>query len=485
MSFGTGTGNGAPAILSITSASKSPLLSLLTAEDIQPGSPPSYQVCKTIYTYHPLGAKMAEAPIKLAQSQRREITIPGAPEKELIEAFDKTWKSLAGTGADPIIANAHALKRVYGLSSLMMGIEGQAHDQPIDLTDIHKKQIHFNVYDPLNTSGSLVLNQDPNSPDFLKPNRYIHVAGKPYHTSRGVIMMNGQPIYISFTDSAFGFVGRSVYQPALYPLKTYVLSMLADNAVIEKSALIIAKIKPPGSIIDKAAQFFMGLKREALKGAVTGNVVSIGHEDSVESINLTNLRDAAEFSRNNVLKNIATAADMPASLINQETLAEGFGEGSEDAKHIARFIDGIRIEAQPLYDFIDNIVMHIAWNPDFYKEIQAKYPDYENVPYQTAFMKWKNSFLAVWPNLLQEPDSKKIEVENTALKAAIAAYQVMVQQLDPENRASLAEWFANVINSKPLLFESHLELDPELIKSYTPPATAAYELENPPESGRD
>src|SRR5258708_24549448 len=81
-----------------TSQLSTPLVDILMAEAIQPGSSPSYQLCKTIWAYHPLGDKIAAGPINVAQSQERKITIPGGPEARLKEAFDNAWKRLGGDG---------------------------------------------------------------------------------------------------------------------------------------------------------------------------------------------------------------------------------------------------------------------------------------------------------------------------------------------------------------------------------------------------
>jgi hypothetical protein len=475
---------GDQAILGVGNAIPSALMNLLLVDNLQPGDSPSYQACKTIYTDHPLGGKMAESPVKLAQSQKRIIQIPGSPEKELKEAFDNTWNSIGGSGADLYIRNTLTLSRVYGIASLAIGEDDGETEKPLDIASLVKKKIFFNVLDPLNTAGSLILNQNPNSAEFLKPT-HIEVGSVRYHSSRTVIMMNEQPVYIQWTNSAFGFVGRSVYQRALYPLKSYVQSMITDNAITEKAAILVAKIKSPGSIIDQQSRSWFGFKRQAIKGAKTGNVISIGIDESIESIDLKNIRDAAEFARSDILKNIATAADMPASMINQETMAEGFGEGTEDAKNIARYIDGIRMDAAPLYNFFDAIVMRLAWNEEFYQELQRKYPEqYEDAPYETAFYQWKNAFIAEWPNLLTEPDSKKMEAEDVILKAAIGIYEVLSPTLDPVNRAAAAVWLADIVNDRKLLFSSHLQLDEELIAQYAPETVMA-EPENLPESSRD
>jgi hypothetical protein len=77
MSIGTGLG--------------SQLMELLNSEAICPGESPSYQLCKTIYAYHPLGAKMVDGPIRLAQSQERDISVPGSPESRVVDAFKQQW----------------------------------------------------------------------------------------------------------------------------------------------------------------------------------------------------------------------------------------------------------------------------------------------------------------------------------------------------------------------------------------------------------
>lgn len=466
--------DGGAATIGTGASIPSSLMKILMAEDIVPGSAPSYETCKSLYSFHPLGAKMAEAPIEEAQSQEREITIPGAPEDDLREAFQREWNAIGMTGADEIIKGHQTLKRVYGIASLGVGGrmpngEEFPTNEPLPYHRLHEMEVYFNTWDPLNTAGSLVMNQDPNAPDFQKP-QFIRVAGKDYHSSRAVIALNESPIYIEWTNSAFGFVGRSVYQRALYPLKTYVQSMITDQAVAEKAALLVWRMKSPGNVIDRAAQVFGGLKRSLLKGAKTGNVISIGLDESIESVDLKNLRDAAEFSRNNCIKNIATAAKMPASMLYQETLTEGFGEGSEDAKIIARFIDRMRIEMNPDYRFMDEIVMRRAWSPEFYKIIQRKYAEYQRVPYETAFYEWKNAFTATWPNLLVEPESKAVEVDDIVMKSAIALYEVASPQLDPANKARATIWLAEVANERKKLFSKPLELDEEELASYVPPA---------------
>ena len=68
------------------------LTELLEAEDIVPGEQPSYALCKSIFLAHPLGAKLAELPIIMAQCQKREISIPDSPEDDVRERFVQQWE---------------------------------------------------------------------------------------------------------------------------------------------------------------------------------------------------------------------------------------------------------------------------------------------------------------------------------------------------------------------------------------------------------
>jgi hypothetical protein len=443
-----------------------PLDNLLMAPEIQPGSAPSYQLCKTIYLYHPLGAKMVEVPLNIAQSQRRDISIQNGPEDKIREAFEAEWEKM---GADKHIYNVMRISRIYGIGAVVYGAVGVPTDRPLDLKKLGDLQLYFNVVDPLNTAGSLVLNQNPNSPDFQK-HTSVSVAGQAYHRSRACVMLNEEPIYIEYTTSAFGFVGRSVYQRALFPLKSFVQSMITDDLVTKKAGLLVAMIKQLGSISDKVMQQLMGIKRNFLKQAVTGNVISVGHEDRVEAIDMTNTATGMTTARKNILDNIASSASMPAQLINNETMAEGFGEGTEDAKNIARYIDGIRKQMQPLYEFFDELVMYRAWSPDFYKAIQTEFPEYANIPYVKAFYDWRNSFKAEWPSLLIEPESEQIKTDEIRMKSLVSVVQVLAPQVDPDNKGRVFQWFQDNLNSNKVLFKIALDLDIEALAQYEPPA---------------
>jgi hypothetical protein len=446
-----------------TSLLGSPLMKILMSDNIELGSSASYELCKLIYSYHPLGAKLVDVPVQLAQSQGRRINIPGPAEDRVRKAYWDEWQKI---DADRVIANAVRLARIYGISSIACVVKGEDPTKPLDYATLGDKKLTFNVFDPLNTAGSLVLNQDPNSISFLKPVT-IQVQGQPYHPTRTVIHMNEDPIYLDFTTSAWGYVGRSVYQRALYPLKSFLQSMITDDLVTKKAGLIVAKLKPPGSIINNVMQQVAGIKRQMLKSAIVGSVLNIGIEEEIESLNLQNIDTSARSARKNILENIAAAAGMPAKLVNSETLAVAFAEGEEDAKAIARFIDKLRESMQPLYDYFNRIVQFRAWNIDFFNTIKADYKEYAGKTYNEALMEWSNHFLSVWPSLLTEPDSEKIKVANVKLRAIIALMDTLLPMADPVSKEMLIESAVDNFNDMKILFPTPFKIDAKKMAKYS------------------
>lgn len=444
----------------------SPLRAMLMSDAIEPGSNVSYALCKAIYTWHPLGAKMTDRPVREAQSKPREITISNAPEEIVRNAFLKEWANLK---ADNCIKQAVTISRIYGIGALIVGMKDVATNEPLDMTTLYDGEIYFNALDPLNTAGSLVLNQDPNAPDFQKHGD-ITANGQTYHRSRACVVMNEQPVYIDYTSSAFGFVGRSVYQRALFPLKSFIQSMLTDDLVIRKSGVLVAKIKQPGSIVNNLMDKALGIKRALLKEAETNNIISIMPDEEISSLDMNNVDKAITIARKNVIENIAAASDMPAKFLNSESFAEGFGEGGEDAKAVLRYLNDVRRDMQPLYDFMDNIVQYRAWNPEFYASIQNLYPDeYGSVSYEAAFNAWRNSFVAKWPSLDEEPESELQKIDDTKLKGLTEILRVMLPNLDPENKANIIDWATMNLNEMNRMFSSNLTLDIDSLRDYVPP----------------
>ena len=449
------------------------LQEIMGCDGIVPGDAVSYGQCKTIYAYHPLGAKLAEKPVEMAQSQERKVEVNAAGGKQAVTAFLEEWSAL---DADGIISQVAITSRIYGIASVAVLVKDQDPAEPLDVLNLAGKELAFNVFDPLNTSGSLVVSQEPNSPTFLKPRGDIAVQGQRYHSTRCVTKMNERPVYIEYTTSAYGYVGRSVYQRTLYPLKSFLNTMVADDMVARKAGIIVAKQQPAGSIVDRFQQAMSGVKRNVVKEAENDNVISIGPDEDVSAISLQNVHQALGEARRDILNNIASGAGMPAKLVNEETFAQGFGEGSEDSRHVAQYIDQYRRELAPLYRFFDTIAQVRAWTPEFVEALKAENADdeaFQAASYEEVFLALRRGFKATWPSLIEEPEQTEFELEQLRLEAVAELLQVLIPALDPLNRAALIEWVQDNLNAFERLFATPLNLDLAALAAYDPMAQAA------------
>lgn len=438
------------------------LQSILEFQDIQPGDEPSYQMCKTLYLHHVLGKKLVDAPIELAQSKPRETSIKEAPD-EVKNAFDQKWEAM---GAESLIFNEHQIARMYGIGSIVAVVEGKKASDALDMPNLYKdeEKLKFNVLDPLNTAGSLVLSQDPTATDFQKP---VTVAanGTMFHRSRWHVVMNEAPIYIAYTGAAFGFVGRSVFQRTLYPLKSFLQTMRTDDVVASKNSMIVYKAKSPGSIVSEVMQMIGAIKRQLIRFGRNGNVLTIGESEEIETIRMEHVAQSGEFARNNILKNIASGASMPAIMVNDETLVSGLADGTEDAKIIARFGEHFRRSLMPSYKFLDNYCMYLAWTPEFIDRMQQEHKELAGKTHAEIFATWRKNFSTKWPSLLQESEKERAEREQARAGVLIAVLGEVFDRLDTENQVKLLIFLKDNLNESSLL-EHEWELDPLALEEW-------------------
>ena len=430
------------------------LLDILGADQIVPGSQPSYALCKQLWALHPLAGKIVEKPISLALGQKRKINVPCAIEDRLVKAFEKEWKALKATRQIRDLAH---ISRVYGVGALVFGGPNIATTDVIEGKDLYKiPDLYFNLLDPLNTSGSMVTNQNPNAPDFQKQVVQITAAGQPYHQSRTITLFNGTPIYLDYQGSSFSFSGRSVFLRALYPMKSFIQTMIVNDMVSLKAGLMIAKMKQGGSVLNRMMEKASAWKRNLLQEGRTNNVLTIDIDESIETIDLTNVDGPMTAARDNIISDVAAATDTPAILLKDESFAKGLASGDQDMLAVVQHIDNIREELEPAHEFFDRIVMHRAWNPEFYAALQKEIPDLAGKSYDAWFFEVRDLFVAEWPSLLQEPKFEIVKRNAEKLKAMTDVLKALLPALDPANKARLVDWFVQAVNDMTEIFSGEM-----------------------------
>lgn len=429
---------------------------------ITPGYEPSYEDCKLIYVYHPLAPRIIDAPIYLGFNKPRVLSIEEGPQEELIRQFEQEWETLGEQGALRWITQGIRLSAIYGISAVGVGVPGVPTDRPLTDAEWLSPDLYFQIFDSLNTAGSVTIEQDTSKPDFLKP-KYFSVNGQRYHLSRGVVLQNEDPLYIQWTSSAFGFTGRSKFMRAMYPLASYVQTMIANNMIALKLAFFIAKLKSQGAIVDRQAESFFASKLLQMKRGVTGNVISIDVEEDIQTLNMINVHEAGTFARENIIKDIANGAGMPAIMLSQEKMSSGLADGTEDAADKKSYIDAYRSQQEPLFKFFDRIVMRRAWNKDFWRAMKNKYPELiGRETYLQSFQKWCDSFSAKWAPLIPSEEKDELDAQNNRFKSVTELLTVLSGMITDEgSRAELISWVMSNINAQDKIFTAPLNLDPE------------------------
>lgn len=439
---------------------------LLESDEIQPGTDVGYELCKLLWMYHPLGGKLVEKPITMAMCKPRSYNVETDPDERVVRQFIDVWERL---DVSEKIKNFFFISRAYGAAAIGIGTDNTPCKEPLPTFGLREDDVYINVWDPLNAAGSMVTNQDPNNRYFQQAKGTIKISGKNWHPSRTMKIFNGTPIYLEYQNSAFGFTGRSVFQRVLFPLKSYVGTMITNDLVSQKAGVLVAKLTQNKSVASGLMAMASKSKREMVKSSSAGGVLSIGLQDSIESLNLQNIDGALNAARDNIISDIASGSDVPAILIKEEAFSNGFGEGKEDSKAISQYIDGVRQHIEPVIRFFEQMVRYIAWSEEFYLSLKSDYPDIITGDYMKTFRTWEREFTAEWQELVEESPDKRRESDSKVVQQAAGLFAMLAPQLDPENRAMTAEWLASIANATETYGESPLIIDKEALSQYQPP----------------
>jgi len=442
------------------------LIEILDKDEIQPGSDVGYELCKLIWQFHPLGGKLVEKPIDMAMCKPRRYILDTDPDERVKKRFEDAMKS---AGIVDKVKNFFYVSRCYGAAAIGIGSIDGNNAEPLGTFDLREEDLFINVFDPLNAAGSMVTSQDPNSPNFQAADQTLTINSQPWHSSRTLTIFHGAPIYLEYQNSAYGYTGRSVFQRCLYPLKSYISTMIANNLVAQKAGLIVAKTEQNGSIASGLVALATRMKRRMLQEARTNDVVSIGTEDSVESLNLQNIDGALKQARDNIIADVATASDVPAQLLKEEAFAQGFSDGKEDSKAISQYVDGVRQDIEPVMQFFEKKVMYIAWTREFYESLRSEFPDIITESYEDTFYTWQNEFRAEWQELVEESPDARREADKLVVDGAIQLFNAIAPHLDPESKAAAVTWLTDVSNATKTYEDTPLIVDEDKIASYVPP----------------
>lgn len=234
-------------------------------------------------------------------------------------------------------------------------------------------------------------------------------------------------------------------------LAAFLVSMEVDALVLKKSGVLVAKTKPVGAAANRMSMWWQRKKASDVKRSLNGNVLAIETDEDISTLNMANTADAMTTARNNVISNIATALDAPAVILQNDVLTNGFGEGKEDSKVIAQFVERYRNEIEHIFEFMIPRIQELAWTEEWYASFVMANPAYASISFQSATNYWRNNFEYVWPNYLTEPDSEKRKGEKDTFDSYMALFEKLQAGMkNPEKRRALAQAMVDLTQSDDL-----------------------------------
>lgn len=340
--------------------------------------PLSYEECKDIYTYWFLGKRIASALPNFAMSAPREISFGNLPPvildrfNEILQKYkvEKTIKQSA------VYARVFGMSAIYASFSQKEGEELRAYDstKPLSYDNLQKGKFAFNVLDPLNFAG-VQINQNPLDLDFQKIESITINGGTKVHKQRFCTILNGEPFYLRWIDSAYSFGTPSIYQNMQGLIKSINTSLVALERMATKASAVVFKTGEDGILNSLAIEASERALKEMRAMRMDGGV-KISKDSDVGFFNLTGV-DVVDSIIDKMNQCILMALnDTPSNLLLDKNLAQGFGDGDNDFKALIASIESYRQNTlKSAYAFVDKFCLGLAFDLGFLNETFAEYKD--------------------------------------------------------------------------------------------------------------
>lgn len=398
----------------------------------------TYQECKSIYRYWPLGKRIASQLPNFAMSAPREIIVKDAP-VDVIEQFNKTADSV---NLDKQIRKCSIYARIYGLAAMYIACENVNADKNLTQKDVISNRIAFNILDPLNIS-SVNVDQDASSMFYQKV-KHITINGNiNVGSRRATVVFNDIPLYLKFNPSTFSFSGASVYQNMTGLIKSWNRAIISLERMSTKAGSIIVKGKDR-SHTSGVSMGAISKNLSLIRDMQNDGIANIG-EGEVEFFQLTGMQDIDTLVNSLNTALMMALSDTPSAILLDKNLSNGFNDGSEDMKAIIMAVDNFRkLVLSPLYDFADPFVMYKAWDDEFVERIKEEYPsDYRGMSNVEIVQSWVEGFSFEWGNLYPEPEKDKIETNSAKLDLLAKAKELGANLKDVQEELNSLDIFGN------------------------------------------
>ena len=376
-----------------------------------------YEECAKLYRFWALGRRLVERIVSKSFSVPREISFGDDAPPEIAERFERVAKEVEQEKA---IRQALILSRIFGQSVLYLQSDKSELSEQLTPANAQSGKMKFKAGDPL--AVNIVVNQNPQSLKFLSPES-VRIGGNKINPQRAYVAMNGVPMYLQFQPSAFAYSGRSVFENQLPIIRVWAQTLRSMGRMADRASAVYAFFREfkKGGLSANAAKRSL----ECVKTISETGGVAMGGDDRIDFPTTSGIGDLDQLMQR-IEREVVTASDTPLSVLLDERLANGFGNGSEDFKTIIQDINEFRDNyVKPLYDFSDTFVMWRAFDNAFLSEIISEegsvYKGHTPKSLRNELIK---NFSFEFGNLY--PASKKEEAETKSILLDVAAKAVSV-----------------------------------------------------------
>ena len=323
------------------------------------------QQAKKYYTNHPYGKRIVDYLIDMANIER-SFSMGSYSEGILV------FKEISlRTSQNEAVREACKQALIFGECTLYVVIESDDKE----LSDISKPllyhkikpsdKIRFLCAYPIIANST--TEQNPLNINFMRKTN-INVNGTSVHPSRAIVLRYGMPLYLAFTNSAFQFTGRSIYQNCAGALDTLTLLDNAQTRVANQIGLIIHGFDTHGSagsevIGNDNLQDVIQAKAQQTNYATTNNTLAIPNADNISYLESSSAAQAVSTMRVDLLKRVSSGTSVPYQELVGESYSSNLSEGSSDFKLAQQKLTYIQNTILKMaYDFTDKIILGILQN---------------------------------------------------------------------------------------------------------------------------
>ena len=384
----------------------------------------SWQECADLYRLFPLGRRLAEKIVDKALTGERTLYFGERAPEELKKRFLEVSRKC---GQDEAVRQTLIFSRIYGTAVLYAVSEESPLDSTLNVLTARNEGLLFKAGDPL--AVQVQFNQDPRSFRYLSPES-AKIRGVKIDKTRCYVCFNGTPMYLQYSNSGFNYGGRSVYENQIPVIRVWAQTLRSMGRMGNRASGIFAffrNLRKGGANVAAASHSL-----ELVKSVDATGGVALGSEDKIEFPTTSGIGDL-DTLMSRIEREIVTASDTPLSILLDERLANGFGNGSEDYKQLVQDLKSYRERyIRPLYTFSDIIVAAKAFTPEFLSEVIRDNPDiYQGYTvshvYNDILEALSFDFGELYPQSgkeIAEEESIVLDVANKAVTAGVSAADI-------------------------------------------------------------